>query len=125
MSGPDKARKLHRLTPTDAATIERALLLQALIGYRETTQRNEISKVLPDLYVLREAQGMTFKQLSSLLRKIGLKLSESSLRVYYCQMLPDRLAECKQRLLEMKPILQKMQDDAMHAAVEHAFRQPH
>ncbi len=92
---------LHRMSAADVARARGVLDLACLVLEPEDrTQRQEFSMLLPKIYILREMNGYTFKQITALLIKIGIKLKESSVRVYYAQMLPNREDECIHNMAE-------------------------
>lgn len=120
MSTKSKKRgKLHRVNAQDAATL-REMLISALTETREQTQRQFISQHLPDLYVLRNLDGWSFKQISNLLRMRGIiKLSEPSLRVYYSQLLAGRESECLAKMKEVEPLIATIKNEASGLDVSH------
>lgn len=103
--------KLHRINAQDAATMRDMLIVYALTEVQEQTQHQFISKHLPDLYILKNLDGWTFKEISNLLRMRGIKLSESSLRVYYCQLLTGRESECMEKMMEMEPVIAAIKNE--------------
>lgn len=106
-----KRGKLHRINAQDAATLRDTLIVYALAEVQEQTQRQFISKHLPSLYILRNHHDWTFKQISNTLKMMGVKLSESSLRVYYCQLLVGRESECIAKLKEMEPVIAAIENE--------------
>jgi len=66
---------------------------------QDMTQRQAMATYMPELYVLRN-KGCSFAQLASLLVECGVNLQPSTVRIYYGEMLADRLDECQQRMNE-------------------------
>jgi hypothetical protein len=94
--------KLQRISG-DQLILGRELLLQIALRMMpdDQTQRRFFSNYLPEIYFLKEKVGCTFKSITKYLKEIGLNLSESSVRVYYSDMLPKRLQECICRAEEL------------------------
>lgn len=90
--------KLQRISGVQLS-VGRELLFQFSLRVtpNNQTQRRIFSRYLPDIYFLKEKTGCTFKSITKYLKDIGLNLSESSVRVYYSEMLPMRLQECTDR----------------------------
>ena len=90
-----RPRHLCRVSGSDAIAAKEIFLLAFLIVEPEhQTQRRLFRSLLPTIYMLRNKDGYTFKQITSLLWDSGLKLAESSVRAYYCKMLPGLKDEC-------------------------------
>ncbi|MDD4978728.1 MAG: hypothetical protein PHI29_08855 [Gallionella sp.] len=66
----------------------------------EQTQRQAFRKLLPNVHVMRILHKNSFKTITAALAQCGLKLSVSTVRVYYSKMLPKYQAECDLRLVE-------------------------
>lgn len=95
-----RPKKLHRLSGIDSLAIREVLLVTSLaVEPDDQTQRREFSSLLPTIYILRNKERFTFKQITSLLHKSGIKLAVSSVRVYYSQMIALREEEC---IIEME-----------------------
>lgn len=95
-----RPKKLHRLNGVDSLAIREVLLVTSIaVEPDDQTQRREFSSLLPTIYRLRNKNRFTFKQITSLLHASGIKLAESSVRVYYSQMIPLREEEC---IIEME-----------------------
>ncbi|OIQ74780.1 hypothetical protein GALL_435630 [mine drainage metagenome] len=58
--------------------------------------------------MLRCKKGYTFNKITVLLRDCGIKLTESSVRVYYSQMLPAREEECIIKMEEQALLLEEI-----------------
>ena len=90
-----RPRQLCRVSGSDAIAAKEIFLLAFLIVEPEhQTQRRLFRSLLPTIYMLRNKDGYTFKQITSLLWDSGIKLAEPSVRVYYSQMLPCHEGEC-------------------------------
>lgn len=86
---------LHRITGVEALAAREVFHLAFLaVEPEHQTQRRLFRSLLPTVYMLRNKEGYTFKQITSLLLDSRIKLAESSVRVYYSQMLPGRKEEC-------------------------------
>ncbi len=82
-----KSRKrLNRIRAADGE-IARGVLRAALIFLKaeKNTQRQIFFDVMPTLYMFKKMHGFTFKRITLMLKKNGLKLTESSVRVYYAE----------------------------------------
>lgn len=96
---------LHRITAEEVITARKLILLACLgLEPNDRTQRQVFSSFMPDIYILRNKEGYTFKQVTSFLHECGLKLKESSVRVYYTQMFPAREEECIRIMNEQIPL---------------------
>lgn len=91
---------LHRIAGIDAIAARKVLLITFLAVEPDQTQRHAFSSLLPEIYMLRNKDGYTFKKITKLLRDCGIKLAEPSVRVYYYQMLPSRKNECIVKMQE-------------------------
>ena len=97
---------LHRIKSAKFAAAQEVLLLSALtLGPDDRTQRQAFSTLMPDIYFLRTTQGYTFKKITTLLRECGFKLTESSVRVYYYELIPKRKKEYIKHAEEKELIL--------------------
>lgn len=95
-----RPRQLSRVSGPEAIAAKEICLLALLVVEPEhQTQRRLFRSLLPTLYMLRNKDGYTFKQITSLLRDSGIKLVESSVRAYYFKMLPSLEDEC---IIKMK-----------------------
>lgn len=97
---------LHRISAFQMDVLGDVLDIYAL-GFNpcEQTQRQAFRKLLPHVYVLRKLHQFTFKKITVALAQCGLKLSESTVRVYYSKMLPKYQAECELHLVEAEKSL--------------------
>lgn len=103
---------LHRITDVEVRVAREVLQLAFYaLEPSDLTQRQTFSKLMPTIYVLRNKQGYTFKQITSLLEQCGFKLTPSSVRVYYSEMLPDRQAECISKMAEEILILAEIKKE--------------
>lgn len=85
-------------------------LLKAAAHYvipEDMSKRQAFAHYMPDLYVLRN-KGCSFPQLAELLKQVGLKLQPSTVRVYYTELLADRLDECQRRMNEQIILMAKV-----------------
>lgn len=90
-----KTGPLHRISSDDFIFAQEVLSIAALIGLPyEQTQRKAVIRLIPTVYVLREKMGFTFKQITALCNRCGFTLAESTIRVYYSQLLPLLQKEC-------------------------------
>lgn len=77
-------------------------ILKAATQYlipEDMTQRQAFGSYMPELYVLRN-KGCSFAQIAELLKECGFSLQPSTVRIYYSEMLADRLDECQRRMNE-------------------------
>jgi len=57
---------------------------------------------------MRKRFGYTFKQINKLCHENGLKLSQSTIRVYYAHFVPQMKTECEAALVEIEQFTQKI-----------------
>jgi hypothetical protein len=75
---------LHRISGVEAIAAKEIFQLAFLsLEPDDQTQRRLFSSLLPVIYMLRNKEGYTFKQITKLLRDCDIKLAEPSVRVYY------------------------------------------
>ena len=103
--------KLQRIS-ADQLSVGRELLLQIALRMKpnDQTQRRIFSSYLPEIYFLNEKVGCTFKSITKYLKEIGLNLTESSVRVYYSEMLPNRIQECISKTKELEEHYQSLKE---------------
>jgi len=83
-------RPLNRISANDAFVAREVLATLAAIGEPpEQTQRRLFIKLIPIIYVMRKRFGYTFKQITKLCHTNGLKLTQSTIRVYSPNSLPS------------------------------------
>lgn len=104
--------KLLRISGDEAA-FGREYLRQIafLIEPDDQTQRRIFSSYLPQIYFLKESMGYTFKFITKCLKDTGMNLSDSSLRVYYSQMIPGRKEECVTKMKEFSQFLDELKKE--------------
>jgi hypothetical protein len=103
--------KLQRFS-ADQLSVGRELLLQIALRMKpnDQTQRRIFSSYLPEIYFLKEKVGCTFKSITKYLKDIGMNLTESSVRVYYSEMLPNRIQECISKTKELEEHYQSLKE---------------
>lgn len=93
-----KRGPLRRISSAELVKIGE--VLQHAILYlepEEFTQRRMVANYLPELYHLR-IKGYTFNQLAQLLSQADSKITPGTVRIYYNEMLPERLDECQRAI---------------------------
>lgn len=98
-----KRGRLRRINSEEFAEIGEALR-HAILNMKpdEFTQRKTVAMYLPQLYELR-TQGYTFKKLAELVSECGTNIAVDTLRIYYNEMLPERLDECQGAISQIPP----------------------
>lgn len=92
------ARK--RVSAADFATGDELLAAAALLMTPDDqAQRQAFKKHMPRLYVLKN-NGCSFFQITNLLNRIGFNLQPSTVRIYYNELLADRMEMCQARMNE-------------------------
>lgn len=92
------ARK--KISAADFATGDEILATAALlITPDDQAQRQAFEKFMPRLYVLKN-KGCSFLQITNLLNQIGFNLQPSSVRIYYNDLLAERMEMCQERMNE-------------------------
>jgi hypothetical protein len=83
---PIPRKRLVRISAADGK-IARAVLRAALIFLKaeKNTQRQIFFELMPTVYMFKKVHGFTFKRITAMLARSGLKLTESSVRVYYAE----------------------------------------
>lgn len=77
-------KRLHMVSADDFASAKNMLEMAILmLEAEEQTQRQTFGTMMPTMYRLRNVDGFTFQQITSLLGKCGFKLAQSSVRAYY------------------------------------------
>ncbi len=85
---------LRRVSPDVAHIAQQVLMLAAIGGPDDQTQRKAFIKIIPSIYVARKRMGATFKEITVWCSRCGLNLSESTVRAYYSQLQPQLQQEC-------------------------------
>lgn len=81
-------KKLSRVSGLEVENIKQDLALRFLSTESVWfTQREAFQKFMPEIYVLREMDGLTYKEITEILKSYGLKLPQSSVQHYYRQFL--------------------------------------
>lgn len=103
--------KLQRIDEVQFKKIE-----QLLIQAEENPTRKQkllyekLFNILPRLYVFRELEGYTFKQLTSLLNLVGFRLSLVEVREYYSHFCQTQMEICKVALETEKRRITEIQE---------------
>lgn len=95
-----RSGRLQRLGSEDLSIAGE--ILKAATQYlvpEDMTQRQAFAAYMPEIYVLRN-KGCSFAQITTLLSECGFKLQPSTVRIYYSELLADRLDECQRRMNE-------------------------
>jgi hypothetical protein len=90
----------------------------------DISQRRLFFRLMPELYLLRTHNKLTFEEVTKLLTECGFKLSESAVRVYYFTFyvkLQDSLGNASQELIEKKEALRRLVEQAEYAEVTENF----
>ena len=105
-------RTLRRISAENYSVAKEVFKTLAALGEpTELTQRRLFIQLIPHVYVLRHRYNYTFKQISRLCNECGLKLSESTIRVYYSKFALQMKAECEAALAEMELIARKIENN--------------
>lgn len=103
--------QLHRIQDVDSLGAKKVLELAFhALEPAERTQRQAISALMPELYMLRN-KGFTFQQITSLLGQCGFRLQPSTVRIYFNEMLVDRQDECIRRMNDQMIILAEIKKE--------------
>lgn len=106
--------KLHRISAADAEALRLTLWMAALTSEPfEGTQRKEFRRLMPDLYLIKEVGRCTFKQLTLLLKGIGLRLSEPTVRAYYSEFLDVMKNESKSEIEELIALTEEIKKETV------------
>lgn len=101
---------LRRIKATDAIAARQILSMAfETIEPEDRTQRQLFAALMPELYLLR-TKGFSFAQLAGLLNESGFKLQPSTVRVYYYEMLADKMQLCEQRFNEQMAVLAQVRE---------------
>jgi len=91
----NKETKHRHKVSFDHDYVRRVFRLKALTEPpKERVQRDAFAKLLPEIYMLR-TQGYGFEAITSAMTSVDFKLSVSTVRCYYYEMLTERQEECK------------------------------
>lgn len=103
--------QLQRIDEVQFKKIER-LLIQAENNptRKQKFQYERLLNIFPHLYVLRELDGYTFKQLTSHLNRVGHRLSLGEVREYYSQFCQAQMETCKVALETEKRRIREIQE---------------
>lgn len=106
-----KRGALHRFGATDLSVAGE--VLKAATRYlvpEDMTQRQAFKAYMPELYILRN-KGCSFAQIASLLADCGFTLQPATVRMYYSEMLAERLDECQRRMNEQILLLAEVRKE--------------
>lgn len=102
--------KLRRIKGSDIPIAQEILLLACFsLETYERTQKQIFCSLMPTLYMLKTEQNFTFKQITSLLNESGIRLSESSVRIYYSEFLSCSEQEYQQETDKQKRFFEVLQ----------------
>lgn len=102
-------KKLRRISGDEAASCELLVLTALTREASELTQKRAFKNLMPSIYVIRTQKGLTFKEITSILKDVGLQLSESTVRAYYNEFILLCEKECKSKLVEYVQLLDEIQ----------------
>ena len=90
-------------------------------GLREAS----FAKLIPNLYVLRELKGYTFKDITKLVNLCGCRLKQSTIRDYYSEMQPQLMAACLQAVEREKNrvlVTPELSNDLQQLSIEQVYQ---
>jgi len=105
-------KKLHRISMSDSELGLTLLTLAiATLEFEERTQRQLFRRHMPMLYFLNRHEGVTFKQLTSLLADCGMKLCESTVRAYFSKLVNVNEAEYIKYAADRVPVWNRLKQE--------------
>lgn len=105
-------KKLSRVSTSEVAEMKENLISQFLSAEPVwLTQRRAFKKMMPEIYVYREIEGFSFKQITSMLTSYGLKLSVSSVQTYYGHYFEYVEKECASELEKLIQLREKIRKE--------------